>query len=441
MMSKIRTKETYEGPVRSIDRAAIISKMMRQTSLRTREGIRQTGSGEQEQNESSYVGDRTIGMVEGGAFLAKDAAIKGFKEARHIGKYRSKSKERALNERYEQAMAQVGTDVIIIDPEKEYEAMAGSGSKFANMANNIYQNGNEMYQTGTIFYHNGKNIYQNGKKSPINTLFDTGNAPEIHTKQIRNLTNSVSFQTEKGEDILKRQYRTKKAREAFRKNSERSGKKILASLKRTVASEKTITVALAVAGSIALISIIVCTFFGSAFYILGDDGDPDFVPEEFIGIGDAGIVEVAASQVGNVGGEPYWSWYGFSGRVEWCACFVSWCANQCGYIEAGIIPKFAGVGTGIEWFQDRHQWQKRGYKPQPGDIIFFDWEGNGYGSHVGIVESSDDLYVYTIEGNTSDSCKRRTYFLHSSVVMGYGIPAYPVIDGPDNENTKTPPES
>jgi len=94
------------------------------------------------------------------------------------------------------------------------------------------------------------------------------------------------------------------------------------------------------------------------------------------------------------------------------------------YIKDGIIPKFAGVGTGIEWFQDRHQWQKRGYKPKPGDIIFFDWEGNGYGSHVGIVESSDDTYVYTIEGNSGDQCCRRTYFLHSTVIMGYGIPKY-----------------
>ena len=180
------------------------------------------------------------------------------------------------------------------------------------------------------------------------------------------------------------------------------------------------TAVLSIAGSFAIISIIVCTFFGSAFYILGDENS-EYIPEGFEGIGDAGIVEVAASQIGNVGGEPYWSWYGFNGRVEWCACFVSWCAHNCGYIEAGIIPKFAGVGTGIEWFKDRHQWQKRGYQPKPGDIIFFDWDGDGLGNHVGIVESSDDTYVYTIEGNSGDKCCRRTYFLHSSVIMGYGI--------------------
>ena len=88
---------------------------------------------------------------------------------------------------------------------------------------------------------------------------------------------------------------------------------------------------------------------------------------------DGQIVAVALSQVGNVGGRPYWSWYGFGGRVAWCACFVSWCADQCGYIEAGVIPKFAGCGIGADWFIQRGQWADRNYIPQPGDIIFFDW--------------------------------------------------------------------
>ena len=63
------------------------------------------------------------------------------------------------------------------------------------------------------------------------------------------------------------------------------------------------------------------------------------------------IVKVARSQLGNIGGEPYWSWYGFGSRVEWCACFVSWCADQCGYIENGIIPKYAGCVSGMNWFK------------------------------------------------------------------------------------------
>ena len=410
-MTRIRTRETYEGPVRTIDRDSIISKMMRQTSLRTREGIRQTGGNNQGQNENSYAGDRTLGIAESGVFLAKDAAIKGFKEAKQFGKFRSRSEERAFNEKYEQIMSQMSTDVIIIDPDKEYGSVIKPESKFIKSIRNTYQN--------------GKNIYQNSKESPLISLYDIRNIPERPTKQVRNLSNAVSFQAEKGEDLLKRQYRTKKAREALGKKTERSGKKILSSLKRAVASEKTMTAALAIAGSIALISIIVCTFFGSAFYILGDESNPDYIPGEFVGVGNEAIVEVAAQQVGNVGGGPYWSWYGFYDRVEWCACFVSWCAHKCGYIEDGIIPKFAVVGHGMSWFRNRDQWQGRGYHPKPGDIIFFDWDGDGLGNHVGIVESSDDTYVYTIEGNSGDRCRRRTYFISSSMIMGYGIPAYP----------------
>ena len=66
--------------------------------------------------------------------------------------------------------------------------------------------------------------------------------------------------------------------------------------------------------------------------------------------GNQAIVEVALTQLGNEGGQPYWSWYGFDGRVEWCACFVSWCADQCGYLESGIVPKFSLCSDGVNWF-------------------------------------------------------------------------------------------
>lgn len=66
--------------------------------------------------------------------------------------------------------------------------------------------------------------------------------------------------------------------------------------------------------------------------------------------GNQAIVEVALTQLGNVGGEPYWSWYGFDSRVEWCACFVSWCAEQCGYLESGIIPKYSLCSDGVNGF-------------------------------------------------------------------------------------------
>lgn len=151
-----------------------------------------------------------------------------------------------------------------------------------------------------------------------------------------------------------------------------------------------------------------------------------------IGAGDGQIVTVALSQLGNVGGKPYWSWYGFNSRVEWCACFVSWCANECGYIDAGIIPKFAGCVNGVQWFKDRGLWRSNSYEPRPGDIIFFDWDSPGGASgpqdgesdHVGIVERVENGIVYTVEGNSGDTCRNNSYSLGYYEILGYGTPAY-----------------
>ena len=137
-----------------------------------------------------------------------------------------------------------------------------------------------------------------------------------------------------------------------------------------------------------------------------------------------GIVEVALTQIGNEGGQPYWSWYGFDSRVEWCACFVSWCADQCGYIDSGLIPKFAGCIDGANWFKSNNRWNDRNYEPKAGDIIFFDWEDDGTTDHVGIVEKCENGTVYTVEGNSGDACRQRQYTVGSRNIYGYGIPAY-----------------
>ena len=147
---------------------------------------------------------------------------------------------------------------------------------------------------------------------------------------------------------------------------------------------------------------------------------------------DEQIVAVAESQIGNVGGEPYWRWYGFTARVEWCACFVSWCANECGYIEAGVIPQFSVCDRGVEWFQERGQWADGTATPVPGMIIFYDWDApdepsgpqDGESDHVGIVQKVEDGYVYCIEGNAGDSCVQTKRRISHYEILGYGIPMY-----------------
>ena len=135
--------------------------------------------------------------------------------------------------------------------------------------------------------------------------------------------------------------------------------------------------------------------------------------------GNQAVVDIAKSQVGNVGGQPYWSWYGFNSRVEWCACFVSWCYGQMGLSE----PRFAACQSqGIPWFQSHGQWGGRDYANiAPGDAIFFDWELDGSADHVGIVVGTDGSRVYTVEGNSGDACKIKSYSLTYECIKGYGL--------------------
>ena len=157
-------------------------------------------------------------------------------------------------------------------------------------------------------------------------------------------------------------------------------------------------------------------------------GSPDGSPsEDLSGVefvngtrpGNQELMELAKQQVGNVGGYPYWSWYGFNSRVEWCACFVSWCYNQAGKSE----PRFAGCEwQGVPWFQSRGQWGARGYENiAPGDAIFFDWDLDGVADHVGLVLGRDGSRVYTIEGNSGDACKIKSYDLNYQCIKGYGL--------------------
>ena len=137
--------------------------------------------------------------------------------------------------------------------------------------------------------------------------------------------------------------------------------------------------------------------------------------------GNGQIVSVALTQLGNEGGQKFWSWYGFDSHVAWCACFASWCGDQAGLIESGKMPKFSLCDDGIAWFQSKGKWKSRGYSPAPGTLIFFDWNGDGTSDHVGIVEKTEGSTVYTVEGNSSDAVNQRSYDINNGTIMGYGI--------------------
>ena len=138
------------------------------------------------------------------------------------------------------------------------------------------------------------------------------------------------------------------------------------------------------------------------------------------------IVQIALQEEGNTSGAKYWNYVmggGFSNgdATPWCACFVSWCANEAGLIEDGIVPKSASVATYRRFYTEKGRFHApTDYVPQAGDFIVF-----GSDEHIGIVQYVENGRVVTIEGNTSDAVHSRSYSIGSSYITGYCSPEYP----------------
>ena len=147
-----------------------------------------------------------------------------------------------------------------------------------------------------------------------------------------------------------------------------------------------------------------------------------------VGLGSNELVNLALSQLGNEGGEKFWRWAGLDSRCEWCALFVSWCADQTGLLGTQI-PYFSFVSDGVSWFESNDKWiagsevDSSNYDKvvYPGMIIFFDWEPDGNPNHVGIVTRVENGYIYTVEGNSSDAVRERSYSADSDHIFGFGV--------------------
>ena len=224
---------------------------------------------------------------------------------------------------------------------------------------------------------------------------------------------------------------SKKAVETTIKATKVAVKATIKAVKAIIAATKAVISAIVAGGWVAVVIILVIALIGGFIAaIFNSNGDTDYDTSQ---IPNSEILLVAKAQIGNEGGDKFWKWYGFEEHVHWCACYVSWCANECGYIEKGIIPKFSVCTDGINWFKEKNEWHDRGdsYYPIIGDIIFFDWydengSQDGNCDHVGIVTRTDidNRNIYTIEGNTSNKCAERMYSFDDVQVMGYGSPKY-----------------
>ena len=287
-----------------------------------------------------------------------------------------------------QAVDFLGQRVKSLERAKTSELHTESGSKKQD-EKDFYEPFTGSGYCETLRHHNDITLH---RRSPI---VSSGNAkPTSENTHRHNIT------------FVKKDTQNKKRR--TRKNGVSRYKP-----KRRKGNAKQIVIACSGVFLVAIIVILMMSLSTGAYG--ADISDLELTGEE-----STDMVMVAASQIGNEGGELYWRWYGFSAHVDWCAVFVSWCADQAGLLDNGSMPKFAVCDDGIRWFVKKGRWFNRNIEPKPSMIIFFDWDGDGRSDHVGIVEKFEEGMIYTIEGNSNDVCKEKRYAVGDKVIMGYG---------------------
>lgn len=164
------------------------------------------------------------------------------------------------------------------------------------------------------------------------------------------------------------------------------------------------------------------------------------------------IVSVASAEIGYTGTSSYskyGDWYGYQGG--WCTTFVLWCYNEAGnklgvkLYGNNVTPTGGNCNSMISWYKNKGRYYTRGsYTPKAGDLVFFDWSGNGSSQHVGIVDYVSGSTVHTIEGNCSGKVKAREYttsgskpYNNVSSIMGYAVPDFSkVSSGGSAQTTK-----
>ena len=307
---------------------------------------------------------------------------------------------------------------------------------FATLGNgevDFYVKSLRTQKTYAIEVKSGKNSSKTIKKGMKQSIKTSKNTKILAKKGIKTTEHIAKNSKKIAKESVKMTQRIARASKQVIQTTVRATKAVvkatITAIKAIIAGTKAIVSAIIAVGWVAVVIILIIALIAGFVAVLFNDDKGS----ENSRIPSSEIVLVAKAQIGNEGGDKFWKWYGFNEHVEWCACFVSWCADQCGYISKGIIPKFSLCSDGVNWFKERNQWNDRGesYYPIAGDIIFFDWyEENGSQDgrcdHVGIVTRTDltNRTIYTIEGNTNNKCAERMYSLDDAQVIGYGSPKY-----------------
>ena len=396
-MAEIKTRDVTRGTIKTLDRAASSMHHMKEQTIRSKS--LELGSGRDNESANSYARDTTEhyagNSVRHVAEDGIDLAIRNRQKAQKPTDYPSDNKGQVQS-----AFREHGIKTI-----------RGRQARAKMADEEVLRNAEEASLTGRIRIASAKNQARSSRHGIVRTTKD----------QPKPLKTEVLAQKRRREYAIRRITERNAGKGVLggitsfgSKGSGKAAKGVGRLIKGAADGAKALLSSLSLSGAAAVVILVIMVLFGAAL-TFNEDGS------YMEGSGDGTIVEVAKAELGNVGGDKFWKWYGFNNHVDWCAIFVSWCADQCGYIETGIVPKFAVVGDGASWFKTRHRWSGRGYKPNPGDIIFFDYEQDGVLDHVGIVESCDGRIVTTIEGNSGNACRRNSYGVGNAQIAGYGL--------------------
>ena len=424
-MADIKTRDVTRGSIKTLDRAASSMHHLKEETIRSKmTEIRNHDDGTSANSYAQdtiehYAGDSaTYAAKAGTELMLRSRAGKSIDEVPHITpEIRG---ETGIGADVQRAFREQGIKTIRSQKEKSRMAEAEVDRTAESVRN--------TRRIRSVAARSPEDIHRIGRKSSVNIRV-AGREDVIQKQRKAHAVDRI---------ISRQSARTQNLIMMFRRSG-KDGQRTVAAANSFVrylwAHARSYILTLGAGGTAAVIILTLLVSFGIGTITFSNNSPDSGVPEdpeaiEYFIPDLAGsptrqaIVKAAAKEVGNVGGEKFWRWYGFNGHVHWCACFTSYIAAECGCIQSGICPKDAGVEGWMNFYKKQHRWAHGNYIPHSGDFILFDWNGNGSPDHIGIVESCDGKTIYTIEGNSSNRCKRNTYSRGSVFILGYGCPNY-----------------
>ena len=424
-MADIKTRDVTRGSIKTLDRAASSMHHLKEETIRSKiTEIRNRDDGNSANDFAQdtiehYAGDSAAYAAKAGTeLMLRSRAGKSIDEVPHSTPDISVAPGQAAE--IQRAFREQG--IKNIRSQKTKSGMAGA--EVDRVAESVRNTG----RIRSVAERRTEGVHRIGRKSSLDIR--VGGREDVIQKQrkahaIDRIISRQSAQTQNLIMMIRRGGR----------GGQRTAAAANSFIRYLWAHARSYILTLGAGGTAAVIILTLFVFFGIGVITFSNNSPDSGVPEdpeaiEYFIPDLAGsptrqaIVKAAAKEVGNVGGEKFWRWYGFNGHVHWCACFASYIAAECGCIQSGICPKDAGVEGWMNFYKKQHRWAPGNYIPHSGDFILFDWNGNGSPDHIGIVESCDGKTVYTIEGNSSNRCKRNAYSRGSVFILGYGCPNY-----------------